>query len=217
MKHPLKSIVLCGVAAAVMHSGPALSQTKLGVRAGLSRATASGVKVVTGATNVTARTGLSLGVSGTLPLQDSFRLRVDGAYVQKGYGGMLGWGRLEFNLGYIEVAGMGLMDFAPDGAPASFYALAGPSLAVKTGCEYTRTGEESGELEAGGSCGEDVRGIDLGITGGVGAEMPFSDDMTVSAELRYTLGFMSILKDSDEAIKNRNLVLQIGVGFPIGD
>ena len=66
------------------------------------------------------------------------------------------------------------------------------------------------------SCGDDTRSIDLGTTVGVGAEMAVSEQMTLSVDLRYTLGLLSIDKTGDEDIKNRDLILQVGVGFPIG-
>ena len=53
------------------------------------------------------------------------------------------------------------------------------------------------------------------VLGSIAAEMPFSDGMTVSADLRYTLGFVSTIEDYD--VKNRSLLLQVGVGFPVGD
>lgn len=211
MMHPLKSIVLYAAAAAVMHSGPALSQTTLGIRAGLSRAAASNVP---GATTKAARTGLSLGVSGILPLQESFSLRVDGGYAQKGYRATGDRERLEVNLDYIEFSGLGLLNVTTSGAPASFYAYAGPSLGIRAACGATLTDVEDGSAESE-SCGESDKGVDFGIAGGIGAEMPFSDGMTVSAELRYTLGFVSTIEDYD--VKNRSLLLQVGVGFPVGD
>ena len=46
--------------------------------------------------------------------------------------------------------------------------------------------------------------------------MAVSEQMTFSVDLRYTLGLLSVNKTGDEDIKNRDLILQVGVGFPIG-
>ena len=213
MKHMSKCIVFACVAAGAMNPPPVFAQTTLSVRAGLSRATMSGDWAQSAA--VKSRTGLTLGVSGTLPLQEQFSLRVDGAYVQKGARATDAWEKLDLNLDYIEFSGLGQVNFAPSGEPASFYAFAGPSLGIKAACNATDINLDEGSRDSD-SCGDDIKGIDLGITGGVGAEMPFSDDMTVSVDLRYTLGIMSV-DDGSADFKNRNLVLQVGVGFPVGD
>lgn len=213
MKHPCRYIVIACLAAGAMDPSSVFAQTTLAVRAGLSRATASAEWDVPVAEK--ARTGLTLGVSGTLPLQDRFSLRIDGAYAQKGVRATAAWEKLELNLDYVEFSGLGLVNFGPSGEPASFYAFAGPSLGFKAACNVTDVDLEDGSRDSG-SCGEDFKGIDLGISGGVGAEMPFSDEMTVSVDLRYTLGVMSVNEGSAD-FKNRTLLLQVGVGFPVGD
>ena len=47
--------------------------------------------------------------------------------------------------------------------------------------------------------------------------MAVSEQMTLSVDLRYTLGLLSVDETGDEDIKNRNLIVQVGVGFPIGE
>ena len=207
MKNPSKNILISAVAF-VTFCVPVTTfgQTTLDIRGGLSRATISGIDDQV----VKALMGLALGVSATMPIQDNFGLRLDGGYVQKGYGFEVFGIEGDANIDYIELSGFGVANLIPAGSPASVYALAGPSVAFNTGCEVTAS---NGDSE---SCGEEARGIDLGITGGIGANMSVSEQMTLSVELRYTLGLQSVDETGDEEFKNRDLILQVGIGFPIG-
>ena len=88
----------------------------------------------------------------------------------------------------------------------------------RPGCETSATISLGGETRnVSESCGEDVKGIDLGLTGGIGAEIAVSEQMTLAVDLRYTLGLLSIDETGEDDVKNRNLTLQVGVGFPIGE
>lgn len=218
MRHPSRNILIKAVALVAMCCpATAFGQTTLTIQGGLSRATLSAIEDAD-ASALKARMGLALGASATVPLQDNFSLRFDGGYVQKGSSAEEEGLEVNLFLDYVEFSGLGAINLTPAGSPASAHLLIGPSFAFKTGCEASATitlgGETSNVSE---SCGEDVRGIDLGITGGIGAKMAVSEQMTLSVDLRYTLGLLSVDETGDEDIKNRNLILQVGVGFPIGD
>ncbi len=217
MKHLPKYIVVSFIALTTVNfPAPVPGQTTLAIRGGLSRATMSGVEDVDESA-LKARTGLSLGASATIPMHDNFSLRLDGGYVQKGYSAGSEGFEANLFLDYIELSGLGAVNLTPSGSPASVYALAGPSLAFNTRCEGSASISLAGESGTiSDSCGDDVRGIDLGITAGIGAEMAVSEKMSLSVDLRYTLGLLSVDKTGDEDIKNRDLILQVGVGFPIG-
>ena len=224
MKRLQQSIVLASafVLAAIYSPVSISAQTTVAVRGGVSRATMSGVPVE-GAASLDPRIGLSLGASATIPMQGNFGLRLDGGYVQKGYSGKLGALEANFSLDYIELSGTGVVNLTPSESPASVYAQAGPSFGFNTKCEASArvSGIEGFEDLDGGSasesCGDDVSGIDIGVTAGIGADMAISDGMTFSVNLQYTLGLTNVDKAGDEDIKNRSLTLQAGVGFPIGE
>ena len=191
-----------------------LGQTTLGIRGGMSRATLEqdldeGQK---------GRTGLILGASAIIPVQDRLGLRLDAGYVQKGTKVEDESEELGFNFDYLEVSGLGVVNLGPSGSQASLYMLAGPSMAYLTSCELSLEGTdwEGERYSESVSCDDDeTRTIDFGITGGVGAELPISQQMRISIDLQYTLGLLTVDKDSD-LIQNRALTLQVGVGFPIG-
>ena len=209
MKHLRKSIVICVIALVAMNFPTSIfGQTTIGIRGGMSRASASGN--FDGA-DVDARTGIKLGASATIPIQDKFSLRLGGDYVQKGYGLSADLEGLsvsaDVSLDYIELSGLGVVNLTPPESAASVYVLAGPAIGINVKCEA-----------AGEDCGDDGDGpkpLDLGITGGIGTEMAMSEEMTFSVELLYTLGLLSIAEGGGD-VKNRAIALQVGVGFPIG-
>ena len=227
MKYLSKSIVATGlVMAAASYPATLFGQTSLAVRGGMSRATVSSTTSVE--SFLSARMGLALGASATIPMQENFGLRLDGGYVQKGASfdkDVLASSGLEgvtggIHIDYIELSGLGLVSLTPSGSPAGANLFVGPSLAFKTGCEISANiaqDSENTSLSESESCGEDFRGIDLGITAGVGMEMGVQEQMKLTLEFRYTMGLLSVnTADDGEPLKNRNLVLLAGVGFPIG-
>ena len=218
MRHLRKSIVISVIALVAMNFPiPIFGQATIGIRGGVSRANVGGEGV-----DVDARTGIKVGASATIPIQDKFSLRLGGDYVQKGYGiEMVSISSLDLNdlgldlddlsfggdvsLDYIELSGLGVVNLTPPESPASVYVLAGPAIGINVKCEA-----------AGEDCGDDgLKTLDLGITGGIGTEMAISEGMTFSVELLYTLGLLSIDSEGED-IKNRAIALQVGVGFPIG-
>ena len=208
MKHLRKSIVISVIALVAMNFPTSIfGQTAIGIRGGMSRASASGS--FDGA-DVDARTGIKLGASATIPIQDKFSLRLGGDYVQKGYGLSANLEGLslsaDIRLDYIELSGLGVVNLTPPESAASVYVLAGPAIGINVKCEAA--GEDCGDGDDG------PKTLDLGITGGVGTEMAMSEGMTFSVELLYTLGLLSIAEGED--VKNRAIALQVGVGFPIG-
>lgn len=223
MKHLSRYIVMAGMALPALDSTPVLGQTRVAVQAGMSRATVSDVGISGLPLELEPRTGPSLGLSGTIPLQGRFSFRIDGTYTRKGFRltvpdfGLGEEYKVEANFDYIELSGLGLAHLTPSGASKSVYALAGPSVAFNVACGMMQPEQTSQE------CDDSFRAVDVGTTGGIGVEVPFSEQMTVSVDMRYTLGLTAIFDDPDDGsddgsdVKNRNLVLQVGVSFPIGE
>ena len=212
MKHLRKSIVIGVMALVAMNfPSPIFGQTTLAIQGGMSRATVGG----SDAENADALIGITLGASATIPMQDKFSLRLGGNYVQKGAkiqdGGLEG----KINVDYIELSGLGVFKLAPSESQASLYMLVGPSVAFNTKCEGSVSGSLfSEDISLSDDCGENTNSFDFGITGGIGAGMAISEQMTFSVDLLYTLGILSADKVDD--IKNRTLTLRAGIGFPIG-
>lgn len=223
MKHLRKSIVI-GVIALVAMNFPTsiFGQTTIAIQGGLSRATIGGDDASEEGVDVDARSGIKVGASATIPIQDKFSLRFGSEYVQKGFQGdiddFFGIDNVSFglNLDYIELSGLGAFNLMPSESTASVYMLAGPAVGINVKCEVV-AGDGSTTVKE--DCGDedlDTKTLDLGITGGIGTEMAFSEGMTFSVELLYTLGVQSFSSIEGDDIKNRAITLQAGVGFPIG-
>ncbi|MDE3258701.1 MAG: porin family protein [Gemmatimonadota bacterium] len=210
---PIENILISAVALLAMCvPSTANGQTTFTIRGGVSRATMSGFEEVESV--VKARTGLALGASVGIPIQDNLSLRLDGGYVQKGLHGKGDAAGLDINSDYIEFSGLGVVDLSKSGGSAVAYFFAGPSMAFLASCGPSDRFEHG---ESSASCREGSRSIDFGITGGTGADMAVSEQMTLAVDLRYTLGLLSIDETGGDDVKNRNLILQVGVGFPIGE
>ena len=169
-----------------------LGQTTLVIRGGMSRATLDGQDEL----EQKGRTGLILGASANIPVRDRLGLRLDAGYVQKGTEseGDSELAGLGFNLDYLELSGLGVVKLGSPGSQASLYVLAGPSMAYLTNCEVWAEGRdwEGDRFSASASCDEEsTKSIDLGVTGGVGVEVPISQQMRLSIDLQYTAGLLT--------------------------
>ncbi len=230
MKHlSFHYIVIMGVIAlAALHDPiPVFGQTTIAIRGGLSRATIGGDDASLEGLDMGARTGIKVGTSATITIQDRFALQLSGNYVQKGWqADVVEDGFLDFfgidnlsgsaNLDYIEFSGLGIASLVPPGGPTSIYVLAGPAVAFNVKCGIVGTdGSTTGKPV---DCGDFVktRTVDLGITGGIGTEIAISEGMTFLVELLYTLGVQSFSKVENDDVKNRSIALQVGIGLPIG-
>ena len=211
MKHLQRFIVLMGVMAlAALHNPiPIFGQTTIAIQGGLSRATVGGLDVDERV--IDARVGIKVGASATIPIQERFGFQLGGNYVQKGVVDDEFDQTLNFD--YIELSGLSIVNLAPPGGSASIYMLAGPAVAYNLKCQYVDDGGK-------GDCKDDIKDLDLGITGGIGTEIAISERMIFSVELLYTLGLLSLSEDEVDAevdaydIKNRSITLQVGIGFP---
>ena len=224
MKHLRKSIVISVMALVAMNfPTPIFGQTTLAIHGGMSRATIGGDDASEEGVDVDARSGIKVGASATIPIQDKFSLRLGSEYVQKGFQGDIDddfFGidnvSLGLNLDYIELSGLGVLNLMPSESAASVYMLAGPAVGINVKCEVVAG---DGSTTVKGNCEDEdlnTKTLDLGITGGIGTEMAISEGMTFSVELLYTLGVQSFSSIEGDDIKNRAIALQVGVGFPIG-
>lgn len=205
MKHLQRFTVLMGVMAlAALHNPiPIFGETIIAFKGGLSRATIGGLDV--DERIIDARIGIKVGASATIPIQERFGLQLSGNYVQKGFVNNEFDASLSFD--YIELSGLSIVNLVPPGGSASIYALAGPAVAYNLKCQYLDGGVKE-------DCKEDIKDLDLGITGGIGTEIAISERMIFSVELLYTLGLLSLSEvdaDNIDDIKNRSITLQVGI------
>jgi hypothetical protein len=185
----------------LLAAAPAHAQTTLGVRGGISVASASFDTDTFDASN---RTGFVGGVFLDFGGSNLFGFQVGAQYSQKGAEFDAGATVEELSLNYLEIPAV-LKVGLPLGAlkPSIF---AGAALGFNTGCEGG-----SGE-----DCGDDVTSTDF--SGVVGADLAiFLGGLSLWADARYNVG-LSDIPDGDAFgdFKNRAFNLTAGLGFPIG-
>lgn len=218
MKHLQQFTVLMGVMAlAALHNPiPIFGETIIAFKGGLSRAIIGGLDVDERV--IDARIGIKVGASATIPIQERFGLQLSGNYVQKGF--VNNSYDYTLNLDYIELSGLSIVNLVPPGGSASIYMLAGPAVAYNLKCQHGGerfvTDQEGVIKTADKDCKDEIKDLDLGITGGIGTEIAISERIIFSVELLYTLGLLSYLEDEvypSEVTdaKNRSITLYVGI------
>lgn len=183
----------CGIlAAAALVAAPLSGQTMLGVRGGASVAQVSATDGAKG------RTGFSVGAFVEVPISSPVAVQGEVAFVQKGNAAGEGIDEIDyFEFSVLLKAGASGM--------RSVYAFAGPTVAVSpTGPFEAVISDIFGE--------EPIDSSDFGIKGGAGVATMIGESVRLSLELAYALG----LKDIGGGRKNRALLVQAAMAFPIG-
>lgn len=196
---------LAGTAAAlaltVAASTPALAQTTLGLRGGVSVATASFDSETLDDEN---RTGFVGGVFLDFGGSNLLGFQVGAQYAQKGADFDADQTIDELSLDYLEIPAVVKLGL-PLGAlkPSVF---AGAALGFNTGCD----------AGADGDCGDDVGSTD--VSGVVGADLAiYLGGLSLWADARYNVG-LSDIPDGDAFgdFKNRAFNLTAGIGVRLG-
>lgn len=180
------------VLAAALVAVPLSGQTMLGARGGASVAQVSATDGAKG------RTGYSVGVFLEVPISSPVAVQGEVAFVQKGNAAGEGIDEID----YFEFSV--LLKAGSSGMP-SVYAFAGPTVAISpTGPFDAVISDIFGE--------EPIADSDFGIKGGAGVATMIGESVRLSLELAYALG----LKDIGGGRKNRALLVQAAMAFPVG-
>lgn len=202
-----RAVVIFAALPALLPGAPASGQTTLTVTGGLNMASVSASEPNEAIESVTRA---ALGLSAGFPVSEGWRVQLGAAYSQKGFG----FGPAELGLDYIEFTGLLDRPF-PLGDRASLHLLAGPAVGIRTSCKTTVS--VGGEKRSEDCGGEGPKDFDFGVAGGAEAVIGVSDGLALSAGALYTLGLMDVSDgEGDEFVKNRTVMLRVGVVFPIG-
>lgn len=174
------------------------------------------------------RVGFQLGAYLTQPLAGALSVQPELHYIQKGV--KLDFdstdpefpinGALTVRLAYLEVPLLLRYDVG-QGTGVRPFIVAGPSIAYRIACQV---GIESSEFNADQECDADdgdptttdndqVKQFDAGGIVGAGVQGMFGR-RTISAQVRYSRGFVTIAKDAGEASpRNTGISVLFGIGF----
>lgn len=188
--------------------------------AGLEGETGAGLKTK-------RRVGFQVGAYLTQPLSGALSVQPELHYIQKGV--KLDFdsndpelplsGAVTLKLAYLEVPVLLRYDVGTGSGVRPFF-VAGPSFAYRISCQF---GIESTEFSADQDCASDdgdanseddpLKKFDAGGIIGAGVQGMFGS-RAVSAQVRYSRGFVTIAKDAGDASpKNTGLSVIFGIGF----
>lgn len=188
-------------------------QASVSLQAGASLATVGGD--VPSVVSTGTRTGLKMGVSAAVPISDNIGLELGASYAVKGSAMNVLGVNLDLALGYVEIPLLLRLAPSVDG-PLSPHFMIGPALAFRVGCDIAATAEG---VSISSDCDDDesfegLKAMDFGAVAGAGLDIRATGSLSVSLDVFYNLGLLSI--DSVDDLKTRAFSLLAGITFPIG-
>ena len=156
-----------------------------------------------------------MGASAVFPLSPNLGLQLGGAYAAKGATEEEFGVDIALELGYLEIPLLLTLSPSVEGTISPRFSV-GPALSFRIGCSADAGAEgvrvsldcDSAEFD------EEVKTIDIGAVAGAGLDIATSGSLSVSLDLLYNLGLLSIF-DFDDT-KNRAFSILAGITIPIG-
>lgn len=204
---------------------PTDAQTRVGITGGLNLASVDVSSESGFVPDFESITGLSLGLSATIPLSKTLGLQLASGYSQKGTLFAFTEDGADFEstlkVDYLELAALGVVHLPVSGERVSAHLLAGPALALEASCDVSVQATFMGtDFEVNEDCDNgdvlDRSNFDLGLAGGGGIEIGLSDALGVSLGALYTFGFVDLDKADGDSLKHRVLSFRVGLVYSIG-
>lgn len=219
---------------------PVRAQTTLSLTGGVNRTSLNVDADGAFSPDLESLTRMSVGLAATIPVSDRFGLQLGGRYAQKGgrldvigvleMGDMMGGLEdipsgtslhADIKMDYVELTVLARVGFPLSGDRVSGHLLAGPTLGVRSSCEFgvSFSGPDIPAFDVESDCEEmefDFRPLDFGLAGGAGIDIGLTDSIDAHLGLLYTLGFADISEDVDDTTRHRALTIQAGLAIPIG-
>lgn len=186
------------------------AQTSLSLQTGVSLATLAG-----DAENADYRAGLRVGASAILPLPSNLGLQLGGAYAAKGATDEEFGVDVALELGYLEIPLLLTLSPSVEGTMSPRFSV-GPALSFRISCS-TDPGVEGVQISLdcdSAEFDEEIKKIELGAVAGAGLDIATSGSLSVSLDLLYNLGLVSVFELDDT--KNRAFSILAGITIPIG-
>ena len=194
----VRKVVLAVFAAALLLT-PALAsaQNGVGFKAGINMATFK-ITPSEGTDNVGKLRGFAFGIYVPSPAKATAKFQTEILYSEKGAKDKNSGDKVK--LTYIDVPILERIKLSGD-APVHAHVHVGPVLSYRL--KVDSTAPESGiETKA------DTKAYDVGIA--IGGDI---DTTFLEFDVRYTMGFVNVLKDAPEGVKYKNSMLSFLVGI----
>jgi hypothetical protein len=191
------------------------SELQFGVEGGASIATLTG----SGSPGSQARTAGSFGaVLVFASAHSAFGFETGVAYVPKGAASASSGTRVNLETSYTEVPLLLRMGLPLQGSHILPTLAVGASVGFNTGCRISfSTSSGSGAYDCNSKAALsqsafNLRAVDLGVTAGVGVDIPLSSAVVLAPAVRYTRG-VSTISSSAKAPDAVNSAFQLGAGL----
>lgn len=209
--HQIRTLLLLG-GLAVIGVGTAAAQSRLqGLEIGtqfgrgLTELTVGGERVDESKDGVFFGFLASHRVVGPLALQGELNLTVKGG---RSAGEVQGAPVLfDIDLTYLELPLHAVLQSPRIAGVVGLRAFGGGSLAPLVGCEIELVDSPG---SARPDCRDLIRGLDLGLTAGIGADL-YLEGLTVRLDLRRTFGQRRANAEGDAELRNRATVVSVGL------
>ena len=186
-----------------------------GISGGLSLATLSGDDA---SDDLDYRKGLVAGAFLDLPLGEIIGVTSGLYYVQKGFSQEVGGDDVALKLDYLEVPVLLRVSVA-GGEAMGISVFLGPTLGFQMKCEgeADQVSADCDVFDFPGSDFDPSKSFDLGAAFGAGLAFALSGGTSILANAVYDIGLTSIDDSTAERdVKNEAILLQVGLGFNVG-
>lgn len=208
LRYPLSLLVLLALGTAA----PATAQSRLqGLEIGtqfgrgLTELTVGGERVDESKDGVFFGFLATHRVIGPLALQGELNLTVKGGRSAGEVGGAPVL--FDIDLTYLELPLHAVLQSPRIASVVGLRAFGGGSLAPLVGCEIELVDSPG---SARPDCRDLIRGLDLGLTAGVGADL-YLEGLTVRLDARRTFGRRRVNAEGDAELRNRATVVSVGL------
>lgn len=208
MNTRLSRLASGAVLATLVCAAPLAAQSSFGARAGM---TLSSFAQSEDQVEVSAIAGMHVGITASFTGPAGIGVAVAVAYSERGTGftadDVPEEIDLRVRLGYAELEALGKVPLG-----AGPYLLAGPSLGLRVSCATSLSSQGSSvSTECGGAEGDDpFSNYDVGLLGGIGMFFDVTDFHMVVEGL-YSFGVLNVADSPDDAVRNRSLIVRVGV------
>ena len=183
-------------------------QPKIGIKGGinLSNLYVDDVK------DENMKVGVNVGLFAKFPVTKGFSIQPEVLYSSKGakltYDNLFGTGEYRFNLNYVEVPVLAVINLTPN-----LNIHAGPYAAYLTNANIKRLNDEGETSDIADLKTDNFKRFDYGLVGGVGFDI---QNFTIGARYNYGLneiGDGGIAGEATKNSKNSAFTFYIGIGF----
>jgi hypothetical protein len=193
----------------VLAGGLATAQERqVGVKAGIAVSSLE----QPGSEGYDVRTGLAGGAFAVIPIHKRTAIQAEVLLIEKG--GTRGLidpaiiqgdvsEKLQFQ--YLDLPIL-LRVTGPGAGNASLHGFVGPTLSVRTSAKYQTALSGTGTFGFEYNIGEEAKRFDVGLSVGAGADI----GRRLVIDARYTHGFMDVLDEDNESLRNRGFLVTAG-------